>query len=147
MGEYFGDLLDERADGDGDDLVTLAATSDDLERGEKIGFCILLLIAGNITTTNLVTNTIWCFDEHGVTDAVRTGEIDRKQAIEEVLRYRSPVQSFVVSPRRDVEIGGKTIEAVNSSPRGSGPRTATPTCSIPRRIPARSASEPTHRVR
>ncbi len=33
MGEYFGDLLDERADGDGDDLVTLAATADDLERG------------------------------------------------------------------------------------------------------------------
>ena len=70
----------------------------------------LLLIAGNITTTNLVTNAVWCFDEHGVTDAVRTGDIDRKQAIEEVLRYRSPVQSLRRVATRDVELGGKTIE-------------------------------------
>ncbi|EFW90535.1 cytochrome P450 [Haladaptatus paucihalophilus DX253] len=111
MAEYFGDLLDERADGDGDDLITLAATSDDLERDEKVGFCILLLIAGNITTTNLITNAVWCFDEHDVTDAVRTGEIDRKQAIEEVLRYRSPAQSIRRVATRDVELGGETIEA------------------------------------
>ncbi|ODR82287.1 cytochrome [Haladaptatus sp. W1] len=111
MAEYFGDLLDERADGDGDDLITLAATSDDLEREEKIGFCILLLIAGNITTTNLITNAVWCFDEHDVTDAVRTGEVDRKQAIEEVLRYRSPAQSIRRVATQDVELGGETIEA------------------------------------
>lgn len=111
MSDYFADLLDERADGDGDDLVTLAATSDDLERSEKIGFCMLLLTAGNITTTNLITNAVWCFDDHGVTDAVRTGDIDRKRAIEEVLRYRSPVQSLRRVAARDVELGGKTIES------------------------------------
>jgi cytochrome P450 len=110
MSDYFADLLDERADGDGDDLVTLAATSDDLERSEKIGFCMLLLTAGNITTTNLITNAVWCFDEHDVTDAVRTGGIDRKRAIEEVLRYRSPVQSLRRVATHDVELRGKTIE-------------------------------------
>ena len=110
MGEYFADLLDERADGDGDDLVTLAATSDELERGEQVGFCMLLLIAGNITTTNLITNAIWCFHEHGVTDGVRAGDIDRKQAIEEVLRYRSPVQSLRRVATRDIELGRKPIE-------------------------------------
>ncbi len=110
MGEYFADLLAERADGDGDDLVTLAATSDELDREEKVGFCMLLLIAGNITTTNLITNAIWCFHEHGVMDAVRSGDIDRKKAIEEVLRYRSPVQSLRRVATRDVELGGKTIE-------------------------------------
>jgi cytochrome P450 len=110
MSDYFADLLDERADGDGDDLVTLAATSDDLERSEKIGFCMLLLTAGNITTTNLITNAVWCFDEHDVTDAVRIGGIDRKRAIEEVLRYRSPVQSLRRVATHDVELRGKTIE-------------------------------------
>ena len=110
MGEYFGDLLDERSDGDGDDLVTLAATSDELDREEKVGFCMLLLIAGNITTTNLITNAIWCFHEQGTMEAVRSGEIDRKKAIEEVLRYRSPVQSLRRVAARDVEVGGKSIE-------------------------------------
>ncbi len=110
MGEYFADLLDERADGDGDDLVTLAATSDELEREEQVGFCMLLLIAGNITTTNLITNAIWCFHEQGVMDGVRSGDIDRKQAIEEVLRYRSPVQSLRRVATRDIELGGKPIE-------------------------------------
>lgn len=111
MRDYFSTLLDERTAGDGDDLVTLAATTDDLSREEKIGFCELLLIAGNITTTNLITNAIWCFDEQNVTDAVRTGEIDRTRAIEEVLRYRSPVQELSRIATEDVEIGGKQIEA------------------------------------
>lgn len=111
MREYFSELLDERTTGGGDDLVTLAATTDTLSREEKIGFCILLLIAGNITTTNLITNAIWCFDEQNAMDAVRTGAVDRKQAIEEVLRYRSPVQALSRITAADVEIRGKQIEA------------------------------------
>lgn len=110
MGTYFSDLLTERADGDGDDLVTHAANTDTLSHEEKIGFCILLLVAGNVTTTNLITNAIWCFDEANVIDAVRTGTIDRKQAIEEVLRYRSPLQGNPRTTVKAVEMGGERIE-------------------------------------
>lgn len=111
MGQYFAKLLEERQGGDGDDLVTLAATADELTLQEKIGFCMILLLAGNITTTNLLTNAIWCFEEQGVTDAVRSGDIDRKKAIEEVLRYRSPIQEIQRIALEDVELSGQRIEA------------------------------------
>ncbi|WP_222914741.1 cytochrome P450 [Natrinema sp. SYSU A 869] len=111
MGRYFAKLLEERERGDGDDLITLAANTEELSRGEQIGFCILLLLAGNITTTNLLTNAIWSFEERGLTDAIRTGDIDHKQAIEEVLRYRSPIQSLKRIAIEDVELNGQQIQA------------------------------------
>lgn len=110
MGRYFAKLLKERQGGDGDDLVTLAANAEELSRGEKVGFCILLLLAGNITTTNLLTNTIWSFEEEGITNDVRTGAIDHEQAIEEALRYRSPIQSLKRIATEDVKLNGQQIQ-------------------------------------
>lgn len=111
MGRYFATILAERQGGDGDDLITLAANAEDLSRGEKIGFCMLLLLAGNITTTNLLTNAIWSFEEQEITDEIRTGAIDHEAAIEEVLRYRSPIQSLKRIALEDVELNGQQIEA------------------------------------
>nr|WP_256490496.1 cytochrome P450 [Haladaptatus sp. AB643] len=111
MGRYFAELLEERRGGDGDDLITLAATTEELTQKERVGFCMLLLLAGNITTTNLLTNAIWCLEEKGMMDAVRTGEIDRKKVIEEVLRYRSPIQSLDRIALKDVELNGQQIQA------------------------------------
>ncbi|MFD1643579.1 cytochrome P450 [Halohasta litorea] len=111
MGRYFATLLAERQGGNGDDLITLAANTEALNRGERIGFCMLLLLAGNITTTNLLTNAIWAFEAHGVTDAVRTGEVDRQLAIEEVLRYRSPIQSLKRIATKDVELNNQQVQA------------------------------------
>ncbi|RRJ28018.1 cytochrome P450 [Halocatena pleomorpha] len=111
MRTYFSKLIEERKNGTRDDLITLAATATELDRDETIGFCILLLIAGNVTTTNLITNAVWCFEEHDVTERIRAGEIDRAQAIEEVLRYRSPVQMVRRVATEDVELGGRQITA------------------------------------
>lgn len=111
MGKYFAKLVKERQGGDGDDLITLAANADELSQQEKIGFCMILLLAGNITTTNLLTNAIWCFQEQGIMGDIRTGDIDRKKAIEEVLRYRSPIQEIQRVTSEDVELGGRQIAA------------------------------------
>lgn len=111
MGKYFAKLLEERQTGNGSDLITLAATTEELTRDEQIGFCMLLLLAGNITTTNLLTNALWCFEEQGITEAIRAEEIDRKKAIEEVLRYRSPIQSLDRIAVEDVELNGQQIQA------------------------------------
>ncbi|QLK26680.1 cytochrome P450 [Natrinema zhouii] len=111
MGRYFAELLEERDGGDGDDLITLAANAEELSRGEQIGFCMLLLLAGNITTTNLLTNAIWSVEEHGLTDAIRTEDVDHTQAIEETLRYRSPIQSLKRIAVEDVELHGQRIQA------------------------------------
>ena len=111
MAAFFQQTLEERRGGDGDDLVTLAANADTLSPNEQLGFCILLLIAGNITTTNLVTNAVWSFAEQGILDDVASGAINRQQAIEEALRFRSPVQAMSRVATEDTEIGGKSIEA------------------------------------
>lgn len=111
MAGFFREALDARRGGDGDDLVTLAANADELDETEELGFCILLLIAGNITTTNLVTNAIWTFDEQGVLDGVASGDVDRTQAIEEALRYRSPVQALSRTTTEAVELSGVTVPA------------------------------------
>lgn len=110
MGQYFSELIEERADGDGNDLITIAATNDELTHEEKIMFCRGILVAGNVTTINLITNALWSFAEFDLFDEIRTGEIDREQAIEEVLRYRSPAQSVRRVTTQPVKIGGQAIE-------------------------------------
>lgn len=109
--EYFGALIDERAGGDGDDLITLVANADELTRKEMISFCILLLVASNITTTSLITSSIWALSAHDLLDDVREGSLERTQAIEEVLRYRSPLQSISRVTTEPVELNGAEIDA------------------------------------
>lgn len=111
MASFFRDALKERRGGDGDDLVTLAANAERLTPTEQLGFCILLLIAGNITTTNLITNAIWSFAEQGILNDVASGIIDREQAVEEVLRFRSPVQAMSRVTTEDTELDGTEIDA------------------------------------
>ena len=105
------ETLEDRRGGEGDDLVTLAANAEALSPTERLGFCILLLVAGNVTTTNLVTNAVWTFAEQGVLGDVASGEVDRGRAIEEALRFRSPVQAMNRVATEDVEVGGVDIEA------------------------------------
>lgn len=107
--EYFADLVEDRKANPRDDLMTIVARSDDLARDEVLAFCVLLLMAGNITTTNLLNNAIWMFARHGVYTDIKDGGISLRQAVDEVLRYRSPVQSVSRATTQDVEIGGTTI--------------------------------------
>ncbi|RRJ31420.1 cytochrome P450 [Halocatena pleomorpha] len=111
MSSFFRNALTERRGSDRDDLVTLAANAEALSPTEQLGFCILLLIAGNITTTNLITNAIWSFAEQDILHAVASGAVDRKQAIEEALRFRSPVQAMSRVATEDTEIDGVEIAA------------------------------------
>jgi len=71
---------------------------------------ILLLVAGNETTTNLIGNTMLTFMDHP--EQLARVEADRSlvpSALEEVLRFSSPVQATVRRATRDVDLGGKTI--------------------------------------
>ncbi len=116
MSDYFEAMLEERRRQPRDDMMSelLAAEVDGecLSMEDTISFCILLLLAGHITTTNLLGQAIRCFDEHP--DAL---EQLRKQpelmpgAIEEVLRYASPVWRLSRTPTTEVTIEGVTIPA------------------------------------
>ncbi|WP_135805883.1 cytochrome P450 [Halorussus marinus] len=115
MASYFFEMIEDRRESPRDDLMTQIVTRE-LEDGsrlseeEALGTCILLLVAGNITTTNLITNAVRCFSDHDLFEELR-GEASVQTAIEEVLRYRSPVQAMSRVATEDATIRGSTIEA------------------------------------
>ncbi|XVH32058.1 cytochrome P450 [Haloferacaceae archaeon DSL9] len=112
---YFVDLIADRRENPRDDLISTVATAtvggETLTEREVRGFCMLLLVAGNITTTNLLTNAIRCFAERPSTfEELRDGEVTLEAAIEEVLRHRSPVQAVGRVAVEETTIGGRTVE-------------------------------------
>ncbi|MFP8955640.1 cytochrome P450 [Natrialbaceae archaeon A-CW3] len=116
MAAYFLTQLEERRQIPQDDLLTVIATEEgeggQLSQREALGMCMLLLIAGNITTTHFITNAVRCFDEHE-TDLFATLADDEQAlatALEEVLRYRSPVQAMTRVALEDVELASETLE-------------------------------------
>jgi len=111
---YFTQVLEERRQHPQNDLVSalLAASIDgqSLSNEELLGFCGLLLVAGNETTTNLLGNMILCFDEHpDVVERLRTNRALVPGAIEEVLRYYSPVKAMVRITATETMLGDQRI--------------------------------------
>lgn len=114
MSAYFLDMIGQRRREAKVDLISalLAAEVDGvhLSQRELLGFCILLLVAGNETTTNLIGNAILCFNENpGIMERLQAEPDLIPAAIEEVLRYRSPVQMMYRRAVSDVDLGGKKI--------------------------------------
>ncbi|WP_437288272.1 cytochrome P450 [Sorangium sp. So ce406] len=116
MEGYLAEVLGARRRAPKDDLLTrLVEAEVDGERltdDEILGFFQVLLAAGTETTTNLIDNAILCLVERPADLARLRGSPDLlPSAIEEVLRYRSPVQMIFREARRDVEVHGQVIPA------------------------------------
>jgi cytochrome P450 len=116
MAAYLPALLDERRRAPRDDLLTrLVEVEMDGERlGEDdiLGFFQLLLLAGHETTANLISNAVLSLVEHPDQHArLRAAPEIVPGAIEEVLRYRSPVQAVFRATKCDVELRGQAIPA------------------------------------
>jgi cytochrome P450 len=114
MDEYFTEIIAQRRIAPRDDLISglISAELDGemLSADDILAFCSLLLIAGNITTTNLIGNAFVCLLERPEEFApVRAEPELLPSAIEEVLRYQSPVQATIRTTVRDVEFAGATI--------------------------------------
>jgi cytochrome P450 len=114
MVAYFLEMIQQRKLKPQSDLISglLQANIDGqyLDLPELLGFCVLLLVAGNETTTNLIANAMWTFAEHSnAWQMLRLHPELLPNAIEEVLRYRSPVQSMFRNTLEDVEISGIRI--------------------------------------
>jgi len=113
---YVRDLARQRRAAPRDDLLTwLVEAEVDGERlteEELLGFFQLLLSAGHETTTNLLNNALLCFLEHPEQLARLRAEPGLlPSAIEEVLRYRSPVQAMFRVTRSEVSLHGQVIPA------------------------------------
>lgn len=116
MSAYFEQQLEERRRLPQKDLISdlLAAEVESarLTQDELLSFCILLLLAGHVTTTNLLSQAIRCFDEHpGAFKQLREQPELMPGAIEEVLRYASPVWRLTRVTNESVTLSGTTIPA------------------------------------
>lgn len=111
----FAPLIAARRDEPRDDLVSalLAVGSDGgepLSEEEVLGFCFLLLVGGNDTTTNLVGNGVDLLDRHpDQRDELVADPSLIPDAVEEMLRFAAPTQNSWRQTTRDVELHGVTI--------------------------------------
>jgi cytochrome P450 len=113
---YFDALIDERRGALGDDLVSvlLRATIDDapLTVEQLLNYCELLVEAGNETTRNAITGAVLAFTEHPEQwDLLRDRRELLPRAVEEILRWVSPIIYFTRVATHDVELGGEHIRA------------------------------------
>jgi cytochrome P450 len=93
-------------------LVEAELAGERLTPAEILGFVQLLLVGGQETTVNLINNTILCLLEHPDQLArLRAAPDLLPSAIEEVLRYRSPLQWMPRATTREVEVDGQMIPA------------------------------------
>ena len=101
-----------------DDLISILASSDEGERltdDEIVSTCIVLLFAGHETTANLIGNGLLALLRHPEQLALLRAEPERMPAaVEELLRYDSPVQRNRRLAMQDMTFGGKEIRQGDS---------------------------------
>lgn len=115
MSEYFSEIAEDRRRHPQDDLITKLVEAridnEHLTELEIIGFCILLLVAGNETTTNLISSAVLAFDSLPEVRAAVLGDSQLLPgAIEEVFRYFSPVQLMFRSVKQDTVLRGQELK-------------------------------------
>ena len=113
---YFAAEIEKRRSHPGPDLVSaLVAAHDDNEAmsaDELLAFVVLLLLAGNETTTNLIGNGMLALGRNPEQmDSLRRNPELMPRAIEEILRYDGPVQSTSRNSNVEVNLGGTVIPA------------------------------------
>jgi cytochrome P450 len=116
MGFFQQTLADRRANPRQDDLVSILLEADvdgeKLTEGDLLAFCFLLIIAGNETTRNAISGGMQAFSEHPAQKARLLGDMSlMDSAVEEVLRWVSPVYHMARTATADTEIRGKKINA------------------------------------
>jgi cytochrome P450 len=116
MEDYLRHVIAERRGRPTGDLISglIAAEIDgeSLDELDLVAFCTLLLIAGNITTTHLIGNAVLALLNHPAEQARFVAHPERiPAAIEELLRYDSPLIAVGRWVRRDRELGGQSLKA------------------------------------
>jgi hypothetical protein len=115
MAEYFASMIEERRRAPKDDLLSGLVAAEErgevLSQEELIATCILLLVAGNETTTNLIGNGMLAlFRNPDQLDLLRARPELTESAVEEMLRYDGPVQATGRVALEPLEIDGHAVE-------------------------------------
>jgi cytochrome P450 len=112
--EYFGSVIAERRARPGDDLISVLVHSEidgeRLEEFDLLMFCMTLLVAGNETTRNLLSHGALALAAYPEQRALLLHDRTlMARAVEEMLRWGSPVGSFMRTATRDTELRGTRI--------------------------------------
>jgi cytochrome P450 len=111
LAEIFGDIFALRRREPADDVIgRIVAAGETVRPDEMVPLCTLLLIAGFETTVNLIGNTMLALLDHPEQWRLLKGRPDlAEHAVQEGLRYDSPVQRTVRVALEDTEIAGQAI--------------------------------------
>jgi cytochrome P450 len=116
---YFNDMVEARRKQPTDDIVSLVANGtlagQPLPPLELLSYYFLLVVAGNETTRNAMTGGMLAFLEHP--DQWRRLREDASTldgAVEEIVRWTTPVIQFCRTATSDYELRGKTIRSGQS---------------------------------
>ncbi|NBI29960.1 cytochrome P450 [Chengkuizengella marina] len=112
---YFSEIINHKKNHLQEDIISILLQAEvdgkKVSDEELIGFCILLLVAGNETTTNLITNAVYTLlDEQDSFYKLKQNLQLLPSAIEEVLRHRSPIQSMNRKVKKDMEFRGVQLK-------------------------------------
>jgi len=114
MRTLFERVAEERRRAPRDDLLSsllaVEELGDRLSMDELLATCVLLLFAGNETTTNLLGNGLLALLRNPSELALLEQDPSLiRGAVEELLRYDSPLQFAARVAKEDVEIDGRTL--------------------------------------
>jgi pimeloyl-[acyl-carrier protein] synthase len=114
LAEYFRAQIPERRRQPRSDLlsalIAVEEQGDRLTERELLAMCVLLFVAGHETTVNLIGNGMLALLRHpDELERLRAEPPLIPSAVEELLRYDSPVQRSARIPSADVVIDGHTI--------------------------------------
>ena len=113
---YFGEQLRRRHDSPTDDLLSALVTAEvDGERlsaDEQLGFCMSLLVAGNETTRSLISGGIAALASHpDQRDRLAADPSGIPVAVEEMLRWVTPIMAMARTATTDAEVGTCPVAA------------------------------------
>ena len=115
MFDYVGDMIEKKRKEPADDLLSALIAAEEqgdvLTDDELQEQVLLLYVAGHETTVNLIGNGVLALlNNRDQLERLRADASLMPNAVEELLRYDSPVQMSRRITLKDVEVGGKAIE-------------------------------------
>ncbi|MFZ0888470.1 MAG: cytochrome P450 [Candidatus Binataceae bacterium] len=116
---YFTDMVAQRQKNPTNDITSIVANAEldgaSLPRLEMLSYFLLLVVAGNETTRNATTGGLLALIEHPEQFRRLTKEPSLlKIAVEEIVRWTSPVIQFARTATEDMEVRGQKIRAGQS---------------------------------
>lgn len=113
---YFIQLIEARRNDPDDGLVSALIAGEidgrPLDDEQLLGYCELLVEAGNETTRNAISGGLLAFAEHPAEwDRLRADPSLVDLAADEILRWVSPISHFARTALRDCQVSGATIAA------------------------------------